>query len=357
MFGGNIKRKKSLKRQISQTERLISLFILVFIICLGATLYIDGEHYDASIFGLDESLLISADQESSETPRASTNGPPSSRNTDLSIGITPENWKIMGEVEFFSPETLYEKINGRADQYLTYDMVKLTCIGFINNSNPNQFIDIFAYDMASPLNAFGIFSLEKYGGQSIEQLGREGYSAETGIFFRKGVYYVQVLASDTNEQLQITCLEIARSIANKIHDSGESIWGLSAFPSKGLMPGSTRFYKKNALGLEFLNDTYTAQYTKNDARYTAFLTKQASPEIASQIFDNYQIYLNDFGKVIEKRIENNATVIIGEMSGIHEAVFQKGPIVGGITSAMSRKLAENAIYEFIAGESPWKKKK
>ena len=45
-------------------------------------------------------------------------------------GSTPKGWQIFDEIKQFTPENLYEQINGRAAFFLAYDMIQLTYVSF-----------------------------------------------------------------------------------------------------------------------------------------------------------------------------------------------------------------------------------
>ncbi len=79
-------------------------------------------------------------------------------------GSTPKGWQIFDEIKQFTPENLYEQINGRASFFLAYDMIKMTYVSFVNSVNPAQFIDLSIYNMGTTTNAFGVFSTERSPG-------------------------------------------------------------------------------------------------------------------------------------------------------------------------------------------------
>jgi hypothetical protein len=65
-------------------------------------------------------------------------------------GFTPKGWQIFDEVKQFTPENLYEQINGRASFFLAYDMTKMTTVSFVNSDEVAKFINLSIYDMGTP---------------------------------------------------------------------------------------------------------------------------------------------------------------------------------------------------------------
>ena len=63
--------------------------------------------------------------------------------------LTPKGWHIYNDIEQFTPENLYEQINGRASFFLAYDMVKMTYVSFVHSIIPEQFVDLSIYNMGT----------------------------------------------------------------------------------------------------------------------------------------------------------------------------------------------------------------
>ncbi|MCJ7773150.1 MAG: hypothetical protein MUP22_08470, partial [Desulfobacterales bacterium] len=88
-------------------------------------------------------------------------------------GLTPENWKLYDTVKQFTPENLYEHINGRAEFFIAYDVVSMTFANFVKNDLNGPFVDLFIYDMGTPTNAFGVFSAERSHEGTPLKIGRD----------------------------------------------------------------------------------------------------------------------------------------------------------------------------------------
>ena len=267
--------------------------------------------------------------------------------TPLLAGLAPEGWGLLGEVERFTADNLYEKINGRAEQYLAYDVLGLTCVSLANSAE--QFIDLYVYDMGGPTRAFGIYSVERQEGQPAIDVGRGGYRVKASYFFWKGPYYVQVLASEAGEPFQRIGADIARSLADGLVDNGEPVWGLGALPQADRIPGTVQYFMRDALSLDFLSNTYTARYRKGDAEITGFLSRQPSAGAASDVLDAYQNYLKKYGELVGRSESDGTPVITGSIGGVFDVVFRRGELVGGVTSVADRSLAERAALDFLNG--------
>ena len=117
--------------------------------------------------------------------------------------------KPMGDTEFYSADNLFEKIDGRAPAYLNFNVQGLRCRSFSVIGTAGSFVDVYEYRFDTPVNAFGMFSLERDPKGGPLAFAPDGYVSGMGFFFRQGPRYVQVMASDQNPET----LELAKAIA------------------------------------------------------------------------------------------------------------------------------------------------
>ena len=188
MFGGSGK-GGFVRTRISSTEQTLSWLTIGLVVATGGGVYLSGQTYDESLFGLDPASLASASP--LRTPVNTIVVTPTYHisDTNLSIRTRPAaalaalglpGWRVLGEVEQFTPTNLYEKINGWAEQHISYDIVSLTCLGLA--TEPNQFLDMYVYDMGTPERAFGIYSVERDPEADPVALGRHGYISGASLF-------------------------------------------------------------------------------------------------------------------------------------------------------------------------------
>lgn len=329
---------------------------LLLLVGIGVAIYLKGQIYDPTLFRLDLSALskhrpmeVQSDHPVSAggyIPFPGVDVYASSPSGPLD-DLAPAGWKPMGNVMQFTADTLYEKIDGRADQYIDYKFVRLTCVSLVNAQDSKQFIDVYLYDMGRPAQAFGVFSVERSEGLPAVSLGREGYRAEASYFFWKGRYYLQLLASGKGAELAQVGLNVARTLEKRLKDDGEPLWGLKALPEKDRIPGTVQYFVVDAMSLDFMKETYIAQYLKGGARVTAFLSQKPSPEAAVKTLGSYEAYLKNSGKVIGKQEIDTYTLLTGDMGGTFDAVFRKGRLIGGVTMVETRSIAEKAALDLL----------
>jgi hypothetical protein len=258
---------------------------------------------------------------------------------------TPQGWQIFGDVKQFGKENVWEQINGRASFFLAYDMIRMTHASFVNSTDESQFIDLSIYDMGTPTHAFGVFSSERSQDAPPVDLGRAAYRSDASYFIWKGRYYVRIISSDVTPMFRQTAMDLARGIANALADSGETVWGLITLPRKDRIPQSVRYYKVNAMGLEFMRNTYTAEYRKEDAVITAFISRHSTANAAGDTVARFNGYVKNFGDSIKEETFGGVRLIVCDMGGSFDVAFTKGRLVGGVSSAEDHDLAIKSAVE------------
>ena len=249
---------------------------------------------------------------------------------ELMAGLTPEGWHLYDKVYFFTADNLFERINGRAELYLSYDVVSLTTATFERGTDIGDFIEISVYDMGNLTNAFGIFSVERPPGETPLDLVRISYRSDSSCYIWKGKYYVAVVASDNTAELRRMSLEMARKVTLPLTDSGEPIWGLTAFPSDALIPDSLKYFKVDAMGLDFMKDVYTVKYRGEQEEITAFISKKDSSQEANSTVKHYIQYCENYGGGSKRITKYGTDLFLCDMNGTFDIIFSEGCFVCGI---------------------------
>jgi hypothetical protein len=354
MFGRKYARKPS---EVSAVEKAAGAVIVIALVAIAAGIFAKGRDIDPDMFGLSEEsaakikgfdgditlagpdIPIGLDGKpfmAFARPESGADSAPSL----LPLELDAEGWSLAGKTESFTAGNLYEKINGRAELYLAYDMIGLDCASYEWSARPDLFIDVYVYDMGSPWNAFGIYAMERAPNPNAIAIGREGYDAMGSLFFWKGNYYVQVLPSEEKEDVAEVARSIARKIEQQIADPMDPIAGLSLLPSESRIAYSDRYVLRNALSQTFLNHMFTAQYETAGGRLTAFVTVRPSEADAKELFGKYRDALGVYAKTLQAdgalgEIECYAADVLGTV----DLVFAVGPAFAGVTEAPSLEAA------------------
>lgn len=259
-------------------------------------------------------------------------------------------WTGPESVQSFSPENVHEKIDGRAALYLDYGMAGMTFGTYKQGSGEDRYIDVYVYDMAQTLNAFGCYKAEFAEGMPALTIGRGGYRAEQSPFFWKGTHYVQVVAGDSVTDADWPVVTgLAQEIAEQIPDDGAPLWGDELLPKANRKPGSLGYERVNGFSLDFLKDIFRADYAEGEAEYSLFVHRAASPEAARQVLDAYATYLKKHGKILALKDSVQGKTLEGEAIDMYDVVFCKGRYLGGVNGAANLKLAQKHALAFRDG--------
>ena len=154
-----------------------------------------------------------------------------------------------------------------------------------------------------------------------------------------------MIASEDDAGLQAVNLKLSENIADLLHDSGEAVWGLAILPKADRVPGSERYFRRDAMGLDFLQNTYLAQYRKKGSLITVFLLKEENAAAAGNVLGQYAAYVKQFGEGLGEITREGVKIILCDMGGGFDALFQKGALVGGVTAVEDRDLAVDAALD------------
>lgn len=189
-------------------------------------------------------------------------------------------WKQAEAPRSFFPETLYEYIDGAAESYLSYDFHELLVLQLKSEAKEERTLTVEIYDMGQPVNAFGIFSAERYPENAPVPVGDLGYLEGESLNFMSGRFYVKLLSFGLGDGTAPALTDYAQKLAGAVGEKGVLPALLHAFPKENLVPQSEKFIKKNFLGYEFLHDGYVATYKIDGRELECFLAESGSDKEA-----------------------------------------------------------------------------
>jgi hypothetical protein len=165
--------------------------------------------------------------------------------TGISWPAAPEGWKWDGKEEIFQSRAIFDYIDGAGEVYLAYNFQNLIVRQFEKNGFPRITAEL--YDMGSPNDAYGIFSLERQD----EEAG-VGQGSEFGgglLRFWKGRFFVSVYADGEGPGTGQTVLSLGRAIADAIRPTGQPPKLIRALPDgkMGLVEKSIRYLHSHIL--------------------------------------------------------------------------------------------------------------
>ena len=161
--------------------------------------------------------------------------------------LPPEisGWKWDGKEKAYDSRTVFDYIDGAAEMYLAYGFQGLRVWRYEKAGGPPIFVE--RYELASPEDAYGVFSYEHQD----EPVGI-GQGSEIGgglLRFWQGKYLVTVYAEGEGKGVEEAVLSMGKAAAQAIPTSGSEPRILQLLPGKefGLIDRSTRYLKSHVL--------------------------------------------------------------------------------------------------------------
>src|ERR1039458_6946480 len=378
---GTGNRRKFVRTKIPLAERVASVVIIFAMAGIGIAIAIKGKHFDPNLFAVRPDSLKSttaavagkagtAPSETATKPAAvvavaeklaageeasgeggaegSAAAPkPALKKEPLQISMS--GIKPMSDTEFYNSDNLFEKIDGRAPAYQNYNVQQLRCRSFSVLAAAGSFVDVYEYRFDSPVDAFGMFALERDPkGQPLD-FAPDGYSSEMGYFFRQGTVYVQIIASDVKAETLALAKAVAQNRAKELPVDDHGLAGRRKLPADGMIADSVSFVPENAQGQAAFKDVFQAKYKFNGVEVPFFIMV-AAPEDASKAWKSFQDFCAKFGTAEVLPDVNGGKIFRAQVFGKWKVVYQRGGELGGAFDVADETKAQAFVEKYLRGE-------
>ena len=311
------------------TETFAGLAILSLLAVIACGIYLMQFRYDPSLF-------VPAEPSGKTQVRASI---PTTFAAAKPLFSAPAGLTALGPPESFTPETLSDKIDGKAELYLPSGFVGLECQRFATTGNEDRWFEVSVFEMGAPLNAFSVYSVQRRkDGTARPDIARFAYSAENALFFVHGQQYVEIIAASTDQPGDLTAL--AKSFIGKAAPASELPVEFSLFAPEGLDESSISLHMSDVFGFEGLSSIYTARYGARDAQLTAFLSHREAAGEAAALAESYAGFLTQNGGADLGPVPGIPGSRVIDIMDTYEVFFSYGTTFAGVHEAENRQAAE-----------------
>lgn len=257
--------------------------------------------------------------------------------------------------ESFDDQNLSDKINGKAELYLSAGFVSLSSQRFKDKNDANLWIEAFVYDMGNGENAFSVFSAQRRDGAATLELTPYAYRTPNALFFVHGSFYIEVIASEATDRAFGPMKLLAESFIGATAAQAPVIQEKDLFPNQGLVTDSMALISADAFGFERLNQVYTAEYEFENGQMMAFLSRRQDGRAAQELASAYQEFLATFGGQYRDADLPIKGARLVEILETYEVIFSCGPYVAGVREADNKELAiqlAQRLYDMLKGDAP-----
>jgi hypothetical protein len=191
-------------------------------------------------------------------------GAPAANSGKPVLDLLAENgkWKLLEPARTFGPDTLYEEIDGEAELVLPYGMEQMTVAVLGRTSRPGSEVRLEIYRMASPMDAYGIWSQYRYPDQELLLIPpSQAILSDTSADFFRGGTFVRV-RSKPGDGSRNDVVGISSEIIALLPGSGsppEEARALDDLP--GRISGTILYQKRAMLGYECLAPGFEAKFS------------------------------------------------------------------------------------------------
>ncbi|MDX1778952.1 MAG: DUF6599 family protein, partial [Thermodesulfobacteriota bacterium] len=197
----------------------------------------------------------------------------------LPISSAAGTWKLESK-HSYTPDDLYNYINGAADLFISYGFVELGGAHYSYGTDGQGTVVVDIYGMGKKLNAFGVFQSKRDPEVPLLDIGAGAIGNETYIFFYKDRFYVEIQAFSPDGQKSSAALTMAREVAGRIRGDASLPAELGYLPEADQVMGSVLYITGGILGHGFLDKGLLCDYRVNGEVVKAFIAFFSSPDQA-----------------------------------------------------------------------------
>jgi hypothetical protein len=298
------------------------MVILSILVLIAAGIVITQSRYNPAILVIGEL--------SPAAGMAGQSSPPAAIEAFVPL---PPDLKPLTAPEIFDAGNLSDKINGKAELYLSAGFIGLTSQRFKDEVTPELWIESYVYNMGTGRNAFAVFSAQRREGAASLGLAQYAYRSSNAVFLVHGQYYLELIASQASSKMIQSMETLAGTFVDNTQTETVVIAEQDLFPPNNLVADSISLIATDAFGFEQLNQVYAAEYRLDSDTFMAYISQRRSPLDAEKLASAYGKFLTQFGgqKLDQPLPIENAFMI--EILDTYEIIFYYGPYLAGVREA------------------------
>lgn len=313
----------------SRQQTILSIVILSVLMVIGVGILFTQSRYNPAVMQKDAFI-----------PKSNPDKASSPLSPDASFVPLPEGIQPLTETEIFDTRNLSDKINGKAEFYLSAGFTRLVAQRYKDKRETDLWLEAFVYDMGNHQNAYSVFSAQRREDAESLDLAQYAYRTPNALFLIHGRYYVEIIASKISGKVLGPLQMMAETFIRNTPAEKTGVNEMELFPQQELVKNSIVLIPSDAFGYEGFNKIYTAEYKFDDHSFMAYLSHRRTPSEAKELASAYTAFLSAYGgKNIEAQIPIKGARLI-EILDTYEIVFYHGSYVAGIREAASIQQAK-----------------
>jgi hypothetical protein len=300
------------------------MVILSILMVIGVGIFITQSRFNPGVL-----------QKNAFLPEPSKDKPSSRWSPDASFVPLPEGIQPLTATEIFDARNLSDKIDGKAELYLSAGFTRLTSQRFKDERSADLWMEAFVYDMGNSQNAFSVFSAQRREDAEPLDLAQHAYRTPNALFLTHGRYYVEIIASKASGQVLQPVKKMAETFIHNTPDEASTVNETQLFPKQEMVKNSIVLISSNAFGFDGFDKIYTAEYEFDNNRLTAYLSHRKMPAEAKKMASAYTQFLLAYGgQNIEEKLPIKDARLI-KILDTFEIVFSHDTYLAGTREAVT----------------------
>jgi hypothetical protein len=269
-------------------------------------------------------------------------------------GLLPDQaalagWRIADGPVRYTPENLYEVLDGGAERYVGYGFERMLRVRYRPADEADLTVTLDLFDMGSELGAFGIYSSGRSPDSAFEGWGVQGYRSGTIAAAWKGRLFVHAEADEERPALLEMAARLVRDACERVEGAASRPAVLAALPIGGLVAHSERWVASDLLGHECLPGGVLASYAIEGGRGELFFSDLGSTNAAAGALAELRAHYQGTGATLDA-----APAIGAGGFSLREAtlgagtVIASGRFVAGVHGTLPQKAQERLLTDLAA---------
>lgn len=196
-----------------------------------------------------------------------------------------EGWKLSAAPTRYTPDNLFEYVDGGADAFLRFDFEELLTASYVNAQKVEVTVDLYHHRNA--VRAFGMYTQERPPGSTPVPVGIEGVAGLDYLEFVAGPVYAKLAQAGGKGAPYLRMF--AEKIAARLPGTREPPAVLECFPGQGQRPRAEKLTARDFLGHAFLHDAAVVPYHAEGASFRLFAIEGEDENDTQAMIQRYRV--------------------------------------------------------------------
>ena len=309
-------------KNTSRRQTFLSMVVLSILMVIAVSIFITQFRFNPGVL-----------QKNAFLPEPNKKQPSSPLAPNASFVPLPEGVQPLTSTETFDARNLSDKIDGKAELYLSAGFTRLVSQRFRDERETDLWMEAFVYDMGNSQNAFSVFSAQRREDAETLDLTQHTYRTPNALFLTHGRYYLEIIASKVSGQVLKPAIKMAETFIHNTPVEVSIVNETALFPKQEMVKNSIVLISSNAFGYDGFDKIYTAEYEVEDSRLTAYLSHRKTPDEAKKKALAYTQFLLAYGgQNIEEKLPIKDARLI-KILDTFEIVFSHDSYLAGTREA------------------------